>query len=199
MKMLKKAAAVLLAAAMSLTMLTACGGGSGSTSTKLAGILGGGKVLIDIENDEGRLVEATNSKKTYIKQTGKKTNKTLQVWYHEDATYLLFSNGEAYKQKAQHDNVEFVMPSAEEIKQITTGTYKVNDVEYYAETFTEKNESLIVCFSGNKPVYLVIKDAEGEEVWKVNALTSSFNEVDYLDPPADVKFVDMTQATQPQQ
>ena len=30
MKMLKKAAAVLLAAAMSLTMLTACGGGSGS-------------------------------------------------------------------------------------------------------------------------------------------------------------------------
>lgn len=32
MKMLKKAAAVLLAAAMSLTMLTACGGGSGSGS-----------------------------------------------------------------------------------------------------------------------------------------------------------------------
>ena len=33
MKMLKKAAAVLLAAAMSLTMLTACGGGSGSGSS----------------------------------------------------------------------------------------------------------------------------------------------------------------------
>ena len=35
MKMLKKAAAVLLAAAMSLVMLTACGGGSGSGSTGL--------------------------------------------------------------------------------------------------------------------------------------------------------------------
>ena len=37
MKMLKKAAAVLLAAAMSLVMLTACGGGSGSGTAATSG------------------------------------------------------------------------------------------------------------------------------------------------------------------
>lgn len=66
MKMFKKIAATVMAAAMSLAMLTACGGGGGGTATqyKLAKVFANsaqtGKVYMELHTQGMTIVEATS-------------------------------------------------------------------------------------------------------------------------------------------
>ena len=73
MKMFKKIAATVMAAAMSLAMLTACGGGGGSTATqyKLAKVFANsaqtGKVYMELNTQGMTIVEATSKNGAYMR------------------------------------------------------------------------------------------------------------------------------------
>ena len=93
MKMLKKAAAVLLATAMSLTMLTACGGGSGSGSGSSGVFEGTYTIKTSVVECNGKPVttessyQTTNGTWTYQEDTDE--DGTIGYLTGPDAVYLV--------------------------------------------------------------------------------------------------------------
>lgn len=200
MKMFKKIAATVMAAAMSLALLTACGGGSGSgASTKLASIFGSGKLwmdVTDVETNENQ-VTATDGKKLYLAETDPKDPKgVFEIWVQNGTAYISYGGAALKTTKYDGSPVSELMedylkkmPSKETLAKVEIGKYTVNDVEYYAETIKDGDDTAIFCFNGNTPVYCVEKDKESETIFKVNKLTSSFDE-SKLNPPTNVEFID---------
>lgn len=192
MKMFKKFVAVMMAAVLSMAMLTACGGGSGSgPSSKLAGILGSGKIwmdVTDIETGENNVM-ATNGKKFYLEFPHR--GEQVKAWIQDGMMYAIMGDL-AMKGPFEDEDGEFefdTVPTKEDLSKIQIGKYTVNGVEYYAERIQDGDRQSIYCFDGNKAVYYIEKDTEDERIYKINQLTGSFDEKK-LDPPANVEFLD---------
>lgn len=173
MKMLKKAAAVLLAAAMSLTMLTACGGGSGSGSAATSGTY----------TMKTTVVERNGVAPTKTETTYETTNGT---WLYYESTYgtevhasLSSAKGEhytinpttkkAYKWSADETSEGEIEESNVTIS-TSTGTWKYNDKTYTTEETTivypganGYKEVIARCYDGAQLAYIksVTTSAEG--------------------------------------
>ena len=149
MKMFKKIAATVMAAAMSLAMLTACGGGGGSTATqyKLAKVFANsaqtGKVYMELHtevNNQGMtIVEATSKNGAYMSVSPDgytfklefALNKSGFYGFEEDRT------GKVVAVELDSDDdyaqLNIAMPTQDNLKGIKVAPeYKVNGVSYYA-------------------------------------------------------------------
>lgn len=164
MKMLKKAAAVLLAAAMSLTMLTACGGGSGSGSAATSGTY----------TMKTTVVERNGVAPTETETRYQTTNGT---WFYTEGTTgthvyasLSSSKGEiysinpttkkAYKWSAEETSEDEIEESNVTIS-TSTGTWKYNDKTYTTEETTivypganGYKEVIARCYDGAQLAYI---------------------------------------------
>lgn len=137
MKMLKKAAAVLLAAAMSLTMLTACGGGSGSSSLTAQAL--GGKFTLKYTLIESNGVAVSNSGTRTMMTDGTR-------FYEERGEYATLETGDATyeinvaKKKAfkEEENEEGGLKDtlASALAVTETGKKEYNGKTYTTETAT---------------------------------------------------------------
>ena len=202
MKMLKKAAAVVLAAAMSLVMLTGCGGGSSGTQYKLAKVLGAsektGKMFMDVtvENVNGYSVDAktaTDSKsgKTIMAIGEKGEIYDMYMSTKDCAVYEIDSNDDSESEeidvsklywKKVSANATFAaassaVPSSEIISKLKVNPeYKYGNETYYAEILSDQSMEIAYCFSGDTLVYVVVK-ANGMTIGeKVNSISATFPE-----------------------
>lgn len=186
MKMLKKAAAVLLAAAMSLTMLTACGGGSGSG-------VGGGIPESGSYTMETTMVENTDGPVTQNNRHYVTTNGT---WYysenvngtHATASLSNMNTGEHYVINPTNNKAwkaESSSAGGEDVNEEvggkvtatkTSGTWKYNEktyttleVTYTAADFTQ---TVKYCYDGATLAYIEItgKD-EGGRYYSLEKVT----------------------------
>ena len=176
MKMLKKAAAVLLAAAMSLTMLTACGGGSGSGTAATSGTYTMKTTVVEVNG-----VAPTKTETVYETTNG--------TWFYSESTYgtevhasLSNAKGEhytinpttkkAYKESESEASGSNKDDIAEPNATITTstGTWKYNDKTYTTEEMTivypgADGYKVVVarCYDGAQLAYIksVTTSAEG--------------------------------------
>ena len=195
MKMLKKAAAVLLAAAMSLTMLTACGGGSGSTSQyKMARILAEsektGKLYIDATIDQLDI----GAKVATDKKTGKTIVAVTQDGELADV-YMTTADGTQYeinseskdesdmsslywKKTASNPTFGAAMssvPSSDKVSSMKiVPEYKYGEETYYAEVLTDGSTEVAYCFKNDALVYIVVKSGNLTIGEKVNAIQANF-------------------------
>lgn len=173
MKMLKKAAAVLLAAAMSLTMLTACGGGSGSGSVATSGTY----------TMKTTVVERNGVAPTKTETTYETTNGT---WFYYESTYgtevhasLSSAKGEhytinpttkkAYKESKSEASGSDKDDTAEPNATITTstGTWKYNDKTYTTE------ETTIVYPGADGYKVVVARCYDGAQLAYIKSVTTS--------------------------
>ena len=168
MKMLKKAAAVLLAAAMSLTMLTACGGGSGSGVG--GGIPESGSYTMEttmVENTDGPVTQnnryyvTSNGTWYYYEQTsGTHASASLSNMKTGEHYVINPTNNKAWKAESSsaggEDGNEEVGGKVTATK--TSGTWKYNEktyttleVTYTAADFTQ---TVKYCYDGATLAYI---------------------------------------------
>ena len=204
MKMLKKAAAVLLAAAMSLTMLTACGGGSGSTTQyKLAKVLAEsqqtGKAYSDITTtiDGSAIAPALAGQKMNIRAktaVDSKAGKTCtfvdfgvngESWEcylaTKDGTYELAEdeNNNPYWEKVQN-NAMLNMANAATPSNVNVSSlqikqdYEFNGTTYYAEVLNSEGTEIAYLFVGDTLKYIVITTGSIQIVETVHEMSGHF-------------------------
>lgn len=168
MKMFKKIAATVMAAAMSLAMLTACGGGGGSTATqyKLAKVFANsaqtGKVYMELHTQGMTIVEATSKNGAYMSVSPDNStfkmefalNKSGFYGFEEDRT------GKVVAVELDSDDdyaqLNIAMPTQDNLKGIKVAPeYKVNGVSYYAEILEQGGVSYAYCFEGDNLKCLV--------------------------------------------
>lgn len=195
MKMLKKAAAVLLAAAMSLTMLTACGGGSGSTSKyKMARILAEsektGKLYIDATIDQldigAKVATDKNAGKTIVVVTDKGELANVYMSTADGTQYEMDGEGEDESDvsglywKKTTSNATFgtalsSVPSSDKVSSMKiVPEYKYGEETYYAEVLTEGSTEVAYCFKNDALVYIVVKSGNLTLGEKINAIQANF-------------------------
>lgn len=182
MKMLKKVAAVLLAAAMSLVMLTACGGGSGSTTQyRLAKVFEGsektGKVYMEyggkINGQDAIIVNATSKEGTYSKVVpAAYPDFSMEYVLNQSGFYEIGETEEGAKvavrqpDDSTYSQLNIAMPTQENLKGIKVAPeYKLNGKTYYAEILESKGQSYTYCFEGDYLVYVVftINTGKGDQ------------------------------------
>ena len=180
MKMFKKIAATVMAAAMSLAMLTACGGGGGSTATqyKLAKVFANsaqtGKVYMELHTEVNKqgmtIVEAASKNGAYMSVSPD----VPPVGFPDGYTYKMeFAlNKSGFYQIAEGQNGKLIaaaldsndayaqlniaMPTQDNLKGIKVAPeYKVKGVSYYAEILEQGGVSYAYCFEGDSLKYLV--------------------------------------------
>ena len=186
MKMLKKAAAVLLAAAMSLTMLTACGGGSGSSGSLLAQTLGS-KYTLTYTLVERNGIEAPNVRSTTVMTDGTR-------FYESEGDGASLTNAEgsyeinleakkAYKLPQKDNTLADDITSAMAVTE--TGTKEYKGKTYVTETATFNMNggtvSMSYCFYNGKLEYMMqtATAPNGETyswVYRVDSVTKSVDE-----------------------
>lgn len=168
MKMFKKIAATVMAAAMSLAMLTACGGGGGSTATqyKLAKVFANsaqtGKVYMELHTQGMTIVEATSKNGAYMSVSPDNStfkmefalNKSGFYGFEEDRT------GKVVAVELDSDDdyaqLNIAMPTQDNLKGIKVAPeYKVKGVSYYAEILEQGGVSYAYCFEGDNLKCLV--------------------------------------------
>ena len=168
MKMFKKIAATVMAAAMSLAMLTACGGGGGSTATqyKLAKVFANsaqtGKVYMELNTQGMTIVEATSKNGAYMSVSPDNStfkmefalNKSGFYGFEEDLT------GKVVAVELDSDDdyaqLNIAMPTQDNLKGIKVAPeYKVKGVSYYAEILEQGGVSYAYCFEGDNLKCLV--------------------------------------------
>ena len=163
MKMLKKAAAVLLAAAMSLTMLTACGGGSGSGAG--GGIPASGSYKMEttvVENTDGPV---TQNNRYYVTTNG--------TWYYSENVTGTFTSASLSKLDGEHyvinptnnkawkaesssaggegDNEKVTATKTSGTWKYKEKTYTTQEVTYTAASFTQ---TVKYCYDGATLAYI---------------------------------------------
>ncbi len=163
MKMLKKAAAVLLAAAMSLTMLTACGGGSGSGAG--GGIPASGSYTMEttvVENTDGPV---TQNNRYYVTTNG--------TWYYSENVTGTFTSASLSKLDGEHyvinptnnkawkaesssaggegDNEKVTATKTSGTWKYKEKTYTTQEVTYTAASFTQ---TVKYCYDGATLAYI---------------------------------------------
>lgn len=196
MKMFKRLAAVVLAAVMSMAVLTACGGGSGSSGNKMTNIMSGDKFYIDYTDldDGSRTIEAASAKGIYIKNVDE--DGTYQYWYKDGMCYdVMRRDGETVAWKYKADGMEMGVSSTGSLLQNVkvNPAYEIKKLgkTYYAEIVEiEEGIQLAYCFEGNKLVYMVEVYGGEEHVCKVNEYKNTFDD-SLLELPAGVDFKDL--------
>ena len=163
MKMLKKAAAVLLAAAMSLVMLTACGGGSGSGAG--GGIPVSGSYTMEttmVENTDGPV---TQNIRRYVTSNG--------TWYYYENVTGTFTSASLSKVDGEHYVINPANNKAWKTESSSAGgedgnekvtatktsgtwkykekTYTTQEVTYSAADFTQ---TVKYCYDGATLAYI---------------------------------------------
>ena len=188
MKMLKKAAAVLLAAAMSLTMLTACGGGSGSGSV---GVFEGSYTMkTSVVERNGKPVttessyETTNG--TWIYQEDTDEDGTSATLTGPDAVYWVNPTKKtACKISDKGTSSSTPDTGAGYTIKTENGTWEYNNKTYTTQaTIIESAEGKLIttcCFDENgKFAYIKYEDsANGHtytEIIRVNEYSKSADE-----------------------
>ena len=161
--MLKKAAAVLLAAAMSLTMLTACGGGSGSGAG--GGIPASGSYTMEttvVENTDGPV---TQNNRYYVTTNG--------TWYYSENVTGTFTSASLSKLDGEHyvinptnnkawkaesssaggegDNEKVTATKTSGTWKYKEKTYTTQEVTYTAASFTQ---TVKYCYDGATLAYI---------------------------------------------
>ena len=175
MRMLKKAAAVLMAAAMSLTLLTACGGGSGSGAVATSGTYTLKTTVVERDG-----VAPTKTETSYETTNG--------TWMYYESTYgtdvhasLSNAKGEhyiinpttkkAYKWPASDvsggDKDDIAEPNA--TISTSTGKWEYNDKIYTTEETTVVysgadgyKEVIAYCYDGAQLAYIKTEYASAE-------------------------------------
>ena len=146
MKMFKKIAATVMAAAMSLAMLTACGGGGGGPATqyKLAKVFANsaqtGKVYMELHTQGMTIVEATSKNGAYMSVSPDKSTFKMEFALNKSGFYELGEdqNGKliavALDSSNDYAQLNIAMPTQDNLKGIKVAPeYKVKGVSYYAE------------------------------------------------------------------
>ena len=189
MKMLKKAAAVLLAAAMSLTMLTACGGGSGSGSGSSGAFEGSYTIKTSVVERNGQPVttessyQTTNGTWSYLEDTDESgTNATL---IGPDAVYYVNpTSKKAYKASDKETSGSTPDTGAGYTIKTENGTWEYNNKTYTTQsTIIESAEGKMIttcCFDNGKFAYIKSEEtAKGStytEIIRVNEYSKTADE-----------------------
>ena len=162
--------AVALAAAMTVSMLTACGGGGGgssaATQNKLAKVFANsaqtGKVYMELHTQGMTIVEATSKNGAYMSVSPDNStfkmefalNKSGFYGFEEDLT------GKVVAVELDSDDdyaqLNIAMPTQDNLKGIKVAPeYKVKGVSYYAEILEQGGVSYAYCFEGDNLKCLV--------------------------------------------
>ena len=170
MRLAKKVMAVALAAAMTVSMLTACGGGGGGSSAatqyKLAKVFANsaqtGKVYMELHTQGMTIVEATSKNGAYMSVSPDNStfkmefalNKSGFYGFEEDLT------GKVVAVELDSDDdyaqLNIAMPTQDNLKGIKVAPeYKVKGVSYYAEILEQGGVSYAYCFEGDNLKCLV--------------------------------------------
>lgn len=181
MKMLKKAAAVLLAAAMSLVMLTACGGGSGSGAG--GGIPASGSYTMEttvVENTDGPV---TQNNRYYVTTNG--------TWYYSENVTGTFTSASLSKVDGEHYVINPANNKAWKTESSSAGgedgnekvtatktsgtwkykekTYTTQEVTYSAADFTQ---TVKYCYDGATLAYIeTTGKSEGGRYYSLEKVT----------------------------
>ena len=182
MKMFKKIAATVMAAAMSLAMLTACGGGGGGTATqyKLAKVFANsaqtGKVYMELHTQGMTIVEATSKNGAYMSVSPDGYTFKMEFALNKSGFYELGEdqNGKliavALDSSNDYAQLNIAMPTQDNLKGIKVAPeYKVNGVSYYAEILEQGGVSYAYCFEGDDLKCLVFNGNFGNGIQKIVA------------------------------
>lgn len=182
MKMFKKIAATVMAAAMSLAMLTACGGGGGGTATqyKLAKVFANsaqtGKVYMELHTQGMTIVEATSKNGAYMSVSPDKSTFKMEFALNKRGFYELGEdqNGKliavALDSSNDYAQLNIAMPTQDNLKGIKVAPeYKVKGVSYYAEILEQGGVSYAYCFEGDNLKCLVFNGDFGNGIQKIVA------------------------------
>lgn len=182
MKMFKKIAATVMAAAMSLAMLTACGGGGGGTATqyKLAKVFANsaqtGKVYMELHTQGMTIVEATSKNGAYMSVSPDKSTFKMEFALNKSGFYELGEdqNGKliavALDSSNDYAQLNIAMPTQDNLKGIKVAPeYKVNGVSYYAEILEQGGVSYAYCFEGDDLKCLVFNGNFGNGIQQIVA------------------------------
>lgn len=200
MKMFKKIAATVMAAAMSLAMLTACGGST--TQYKMAKVLAEsqktGKVYSDItttidgglfnKNWVGKSIQV-NAKTAADSKAGKtctllevQGDKTMVMVTNDGSTYEISTDkvtNEPYWSKigsnAMLGAAASAVPSNSDISKLQIRPdYEYNGTSYYAEVITADGTEIAYCFDGDNLVYIIMNVSGVQIAEKVNEISGHF-------------------------
>lgn len=164
MKMLKKAAAVLLAAAMSLTMLTACGGGSGSGVG--GGIPESGSYTMEttmVENTDGPVTQnnrhyVTSNGTWYYYEQANGTHATASLSNMNTGEHYVINptNNKAWKAESssaggEDGNEKVTATKTSGTWKYKEKTYTTQEVTYSAASFTQ---TVKYCYDGATLAYI---------------------------------------------
>jgi len=180
---LTKITAVVLAAVMSVALLTGCSdSGSGASvkvieykNSQLAKVTETGQVYLEMdEKMEGKPVTArmaAKGKKVYVGAFSgnecwmidiSENGKGFQILYPECPGYDYKKNGTpmtvpVYKEyeATAANGVEYILGSHDDSDEVEVGSYSVGGKSFYAETFTDRNYSETYCFNGTALVAIV--------------------------------------------
>lgn len=182
MKMLKKIAATVMAAAMSLAMLTACGGGGGSTATqyKLAKVFANsaqtGKVYMELNTQGMTIVEATSKNGAYMSVSPDNSTFKMEFALNKSGFYELGKDQNskliavALDSSNDYAQLNIAMPTQDNLKGIKVAPeYKVNGVSYYAEILEQGGVSYAYCFEGDDLKCLVFNGNFGNGIQQIVA------------------------------
>lgn len=204
MRLAKKVMAVALAAAMTVSMLTACGGGGGGSTTqyKMAKVLAEsqktGKVYSDItttidgglfnKNWVGKSIQV-NAKTAADSKAGKtctllevQGDKTMVMVTNDGSTYEISTDkvtNEPYWSKigsnAMLGAATSAVPSNSDISKLQIRPdYEYNGTSYYAEVITADGTEIAYCFDGDNLVYIVMNVSGVQIAEKVNEISGHF-------------------------
>lgn len=182
MKMFKKIAAAVMAAAMSLAMLTACGGGGGSTATqyKLAKVFANsaqtGKVYMELNTQGMTIVEATSKNGAYMSVSPDNSTFKMEFALNKSGFYELGKDQNskliavALDSSNDYAQLNIAMPTQDNLKGIKVAPeYKVNGVSYYAEILEQGGVSYAYCFEGDDLKCLVFNGNFGNGIQQIVA------------------------------
>ncbi len=191
MKMLKKAAAVLMAAAISLTLLTACGGGSGAG----AAVTGNSYTIkMSLVEENGRPVTRTETQ--YITTNGEwlywegisGTDMSASLTNTKSGEYYIINlkNNKAYK-GTKSEKTDTDVPIINDGS--ATATTKTGTWEYNKKTYATKEiiyvgdgykATIAYCYDGATLVYIktetVYEDGTDTEIMRVNNYSTKADE-----------------------
>jgi len=168
---------------------------SGSSGNKMTNIMSGSKFYIDYTSlDDGtRVIEATDGKTVYLKTSNE--GGTYQHWYKDGMCYDYAQfNGLSQAFKYKVDETEGGISATKDLvaNAKVDPNYEIKKINktYYAEVIEVEGVKAAYCFEGDKLVYIVEVDEDGEYVLKVNEYKSNFDE-SILNLPAGVDFKDL--------
>lgn len=187
MKLFKRIAAAAMAAALSLTMLTACGGGASSTANSKLGksvqaCARSGQTYMELECDGGDMGKM--SYKIAIDKEKMLTVATVQGItlniLEKNSKYYVGMMGmwmEMDASDVEHAQApDEVIPKEALLASLRVDPeYEVEGKKFYAEIISTNGEELAYCFDGDSLKYIVQKVGNNETVYSAK-LESKFPE-----------------------